>query len=345
MLRELASGAVMVGVVVLGAASAHADDEATLPLRIDYAAPLSCPSEELFVAQLRERVPTIRVALEGEAASAVKVDVVLADSDDPYQAKLVLVDREGARSERVVTGSSCADVVRALAFITSVYAVERAPRPDPQAQLRVTPPPPPAAPPSSPSPPSLASNRDRVPVLVPRRAADALLASVGARNGIGTGLGPEIAIAYERFEEGTSLAPALRLRVAFAPSAMSSALTNDRLVARLFTAAVDGCALRIGTADHTLGIAPCLRFEGGVATGEIERTVGGAPWFAPGALAHLRWVLADHLLVEADAGVVLPLVRTRWYAYSPPQSNDATLLARAPALAPTFSISAGWAFR
>jgi hypothetical protein len=325
-----------------GPSLAKADDTATLPLRIEYAAPAACPSEELFVAQVRERVSSVRVAGSGESASAVtvKVEVVLADSDEPYAAKLVLLDVDGTRSERVVNGVSCADVVRALAFIVSVYAVERAPRPpDPPTEVKVAPPPPPA--PSTP-PPSQ-RDPDRVAVIVPTRTAHALLASVGARNGMASRFGPEVGIAYERFEEGTTFAPALRVRVALAPITLESG--SDRLVGRLFTAAVDGCGFRVGNERHTFGVSPCVRLEGGVATGDNGNTIGAAPWFAPGALAHLRMVLADHLLLEADAGVQVPLIQNRFSAYTPPTANDTAVLARTPSVATTFALSAGWAFR
>ncbi len=323
---RLAGSAVVT--LLASVAPAHAED-ASIPLRVEYTAPIACPSDELFVAQVRERTPRIRLAAEGEASKVAKVDVALAPSGQ-YEGRLALAEPEGGASERVVTGESCADVVRAVAFVVSVFAVERSTQAGPEAPA----PPPPASRERTVEP-------DRVSP--ERRSGWAILASAGVRNGVGETFGPAISAAVERYEEGTWLAPSVRARVQFAQSTMQT--DGERLVGRLFTAGVDGCALRLGPVDGAFGVSPCLRFEGGLAHGDIGSSSGGAPWFAPGALARGRLRLVSGLVVELDAGISVPLVHSRFAAYTPPSVRDVKRLAQAPAIAAELAASVGWAFR
>lgn len=256
-----ASIALLVVWVLTSARSARADlagsvaPRGVIPLRIEYVAPAVCPSSELFYGQIRERAPDVHLVPDNEVATIVKVRVVSAPpaAADPFHAQLVLeAQAEQAptpeRTERVVTGASCADVVRAVAFVVATFVVERASHADTASEVRVRSP--------SPSAPSTPPEEVRVLPIPRARRYSALLASVGARTGIGTMKGPTVGIAFERFVEGSWLAPSVRPSLAFGVTGRT--LAPDTITVRLFTAAVDGCAFGLGRLDRRRGraIAP-----------------------------------------------------------------------------------------
>lgn len=319
----------LLALVTVRTAPAQAAPSRGLPVRIDYTAPPNCPSREMFFTQVADRAPDVQLAAEGENATLVKVDVTTSDSAEPFQARLALTsEAQGApeRSERVLTGRSCADVVRAVAFIVSVFVVERAPHVEE---------PPPLPPPQSPPP----NEPDRASTPSSHRASTAILLSGGMRNGFGDVLGPSASIAVERFEEGSWLAPSIRPSLTFASVVQHAG--NDRMVGRLFIAAVDGCAFRLGR--DAIGVSPCLRLEGGVAHADNGPSSIVAPWLAPGALARLRSHIGG-LVTELDAGVVVPLFVNRFHAYTPPTPSGANRVASSPIIATELAVSVGWGF-
>lgn len=319
-------------------AVAHAED-AMLPadstLRVAYAAPLPCPSEDLFVAQIRERAPDVRVVSADEAATLAGVDIV-SESDGSFRARLVLESQSAPRSERIVTGQSCADVVRAVAFIVSTFAFEQTSHVEAANEAKA------AAPAPEPAP----SDDDRDHASKgPRKAFWAVLGSLGARDGIGSTFGPSYRLALERFEEGSWLSPSIRPSIGLAT--VSEYAGSDSLDGRLYTLALDGCAFRLGRADGLFGVSPCLRVEGGLEVGQLGAANSealGLAWLAPGALARFRSRLPIGLVVELDAGFVVPLFPHRFYAYSQPAQSSTRLLASSTPVSTEISGSVGWAF-
>lgn len=320
-------------------AVAHAEDAMrpadSSTLRVVYAAPLTCPSEDLFVAQVRQRAPDVRVVPAEQASTLAGVEIV-AESDASFRARLVMESKLAPRSERIVTGQSCADVVRAVAFIVSTFAFEQTSNVEAANDAKA------AAPAPEPGPPP--DDRDHLSK-GPRKTFWAVLGSLGARDGIGDSFGPSYRLAFERFEEGSWLSPSIRPSVGLATA--SEYAGGESFDGRLYTLALDGCAFRLGRADGLFGVSPCLRVEGGLEVGQLGAANSGAlalAWLAPGALARFRSRFGIGLVVELDAGFVVPLFPHRFYAYSQPAQSNTRLLASSTPVSTEISGSIGWAF-
>src|SRR5262245_45439686 len=99
---------------LLGAAgSARAENT---PYTLFYLPAEGCPTAEQFSTELSNRAPWL-VEAEREAALAIEVSF---EEGPPLTGMLVLRDADGNTTQRSVPGSSCAEVVSALALITTV---------------------------------------------------------------------------------------------------------------------------------------------------------------------------------------------------------------------------------
>lgn len=104
--------------VVLAGALAGSDARAEVPhLRISYEAHEGCPSAEAFLRELLARTSRARAAAPDEAALEVRVHITR--SGGASRGRITLGREERARV-REVGGSTCAEVVAALALITAL---------------------------------------------------------------------------------------------------------------------------------------------------------------------------------------------------------------------------------
>ncbi|MGH7294495.1 MAG: hypothetical protein ACRELB_06170, partial [Polyangiaceae bacterium] len=89
------------------------------PIRIEYAAPPTCPPESAFFAQLRARTSRVTRAATGARARTFAVTVV--PRGRRIAGHLVIRDPDGATAaERDVAGDTCEEVVEALALVTAL---------------------------------------------------------------------------------------------------------------------------------------------------------------------------------------------------------------------------------
>jgi hypothetical protein len=272
------------------------------PVHLTYRAASSCADRSAFIEQIRSRTDRLRDARPDEPARTV--EVTLTEVPGGVSGYLRTRTPDGAESERTIQGSSCANVVSALALIVALAvdpeastAPRRAARPPAQ-----RPPPPARLPPPAPAP-------TRGPGW-----------GLGFQASVRTAVAPDPLFAIGGY---------LKLELRSGPLSGGSAklaVQHGRQTARVVggsgeiawtDAHIDGCPWGFQF-TRALSLAPCLGFDGGVVTvSGVEDTPNPdsvtRPWLSIGALARgslspLRW-----LALEPELGVGFPLVRDRYY--------------------------------
>lgn len=334
--------------ILLGAAAARADG--VEPIRIQFQAPVGCPDSAAFTDQVRARTAKARPAAPGERARTFSVSVT--QEPRISKGQLTIEDKQGESAVREVSGQTCTEVVAALALITAL-AIDPDASTSPQAPASPAPlPAPPPAPPRSASPPMTGtgflpappplpapSSRPRaltiddaiwpplampLPIWIPpaeaevdtsrwRAAVGAHLLALGAV-APDLVLGTAVFIDVSRTGAGV-LSPTFRLSVL---RAASDSIQNEAGVASLgFTAGrLEGCPVRLAI-EPSFGVSPCALIDAGALRG--TGTAGEAsaaetrPWVAAGIGGRLQWDVLDFLLIEAEGGLVIPIVRDTFF--------------------------------
>jgi hypothetical protein len=267
---------------------ANADIE---PVHVRYSAPAGCSSREAFVRELARRTSRVRVE-ETQSAGATFV-VELADRSDGVLGQLRWLEPDGAETARSVSGTTCEEVVSALALIAAVLV-------DPESLTRNQ---------TSPAPAVGPSERETWSF----RPSFGAGARVTTATGPGWSLGPSLELGLEAERDGRR-GPALRL----AFERVSSPTETTRAGDADFTTTLGRlslCPLRLPTTG-ALFAAPCAGFELGELHGEGTRTTGpdeaSLLWLAADPFVSLAYRPLRILSVELEAGAVFPLVRGRF---------------------------------
>jgi hypothetical protein len=316
---------------------AHAEAES---VHIDYAAPAGCPDGAAFLGALRMRTTRFRPSSDEQAR---RFRVRVSAGERAFSGALEIRGTDGSTAVRRVDAAVCAEVTDALALMTALAIdpdallnppapqpegrpaapdVEPA-EPDPVRVARIMPPPPPAQPPQirTPSPPwrwSAGLHGHSTFLLAP-----------------GLGYGGELFVDAEA-PPSSRLGPAVRMGVFLQQSDVdlpSGAGARFRWAA----AALDGCPVRLAMLHGRLALHPCLAFHLGGLHGAgrdmAEPRRAWSLWADAGLVLRLRIAATEHLLLEAQGQVVLPLYRpkfeitdnfTPWQAYAVPRLGVTT---------------------
>jgi hypothetical protein len=300
-------------------------DGAAVGLRYEVAA--SCPSSDAFEASVHRL--GARVAFRREGALASTVDVSVARRGATFVGSLVLGDGPA----RVVEGATCAEVVDALALITSL-AMDATPAPvlvvsaatSPAAPVAAVPPPPPllvplspltlstpmATPPPAPRPVAPAEPRpsDRAG---PRPWHVDVDSAATLRTGVApvSMLGVRAGAALTREADGL-FAPQLGLAVVYATSSPYDAASPDATF-KLAAAQLTACPM--GVTKGELTAYACVASDLGAVMGQGESadvaSVAHAARFwadlVVGPRARVR--VAGPVFAQLDADAAFSLVR------------------------------------
>ena len=115
--RQVAAGAVLVGGVAIPQARADAAPASDVSIRVDYRAPAACPSRGEFLDGVRRY--TAKWSLVDDGGASHELLVALERPDAAWAGTLEIA--VGSRkTRRVVSGPSCATVVRALAVMVAL---------------------------------------------------------------------------------------------------------------------------------------------------------------------------------------------------------------------------------
>ena len=336
-----------------GAARAQESQEAPEPLSVAYEAPEGCPTAEAFFREVSARTTRARAPLPDERARVMHV--VVTRRGERYGGRLWIDDASRVGTARAVEGTTCSEVVGALALIGALAVDPRASTapvaPTSRAQTDAGDALPPAPAPSktavSMAPPPTAQRAETPgPGPAPRPAPPP------TRVGVAVGVQAEAlfvagAVGSGRvfgdlsFRSADSIfAPAIRLAVA-------RSLDVDRAAAiggaslRWTVGSLELCPLRLRLAPP-LALRPCA----GAAAGALDASGTGIaasssrtrPWGALAALGRLVWEPLAWLDLELEAGATAPLVRESFF-FTP-----STAVYRAPPVAFLSRAGAGLRF-
>ncbi|MBX3205723.1 MAG: hypothetical protein KF764_11690 [Labilithrix sp.] len=335
-------------VLVAGATRSFAAPADAEPLRVELAAPASCPVEPSLLARVQRHTTRVREAKPGEAARVLAVTIEA--RGDGFRGDLRLVE-QGDELDRTIPGATCEEVLAAAALIAALTI-------DPRAS-------------STPGPPASSHDavaegadagtepRSRRPTSPARRSEAArpslrrsprLRASLGASldvHGL-DGLVPGRSVWVEG-GLARGLEPALRLRLG---QLRSFTVVSDARAAffELRTLALEGCMTAVSAggrrrspgAPSPFDLRPCVQATGGLfegASSAFRVTREPRPWFAVGGFVQGRWRFFGPLALEASLGFAAPLVRDDFFF------RPRTLIYRAPEAFFVGNVGVGVTFR
>ena len=315
-------------------------------LSYDASAP-SGPDAPAFRAAIRARTDRARLAGEREKATTFAVRIT-AGPDERVVGELTIHEPDGAPRVRTMESETCGDVARAIALVVALVL-------DPDADTSADPPlpvpdgpdgrdaprPPPASPPPTANPSSAATGPP------PSPAPATVRVGVGGAIGVLGGVGPSVAplagafVEAERAGAGPSwFRPTARLAVDLATVAGDHGVGSQRYLWLAATARVCPVQLPVGT---SVRVGPCVGMQAGrhqATTSDLPNARTSAkPWLAPTATVSLAWRATGRVTLELQGGIVVPLVRTRFFL-----APDVTLF-RVPAVTGMAAASAIVHFR
>ncbi|MEP7050063.1 MAG: hypothetical protein ABJB12_06905 [Pseudomonadota bacterium] len=298
----LSWGAALAVVCCASRARAQAPGQA---FRLEYWSEGRCPDASEFARQIQTRAPRLRPAVADEPALGFYAELV--ERAGSATGRLTARSADGREVTREVRGSTCDDVVTALALIAALAA-------DPNQTVE--------APPSAPLPAVRRARHarrveeaDELPPVLPPPAPRWTF-------GVGGGLSfdssiapsPGYGLGVEFDAEGPEGSP---WRALFGLSAIRAAApkTPTRAGYASFTyVAFRGTACPLRWPEATpLFLRPCVFLDAGVLEGNVSLGSNNQDeaktWFAAGAFARVEALADDVLSFQLDGGVTAPLKR------------------------------------
>jgi hypothetical protein len=304
---------VVVSVVALAApARAQRSEEA---VRIQYAAPASCPDAASFVAQLRERTQRGRFAAASELARTFSV--TLAADAQGFSGEIEFLDESGAKVNRRVHGEQCDAVLSSLALITALALDATLRSEEGEAVAPITPPDPTPAPQVPPKPAVDAAHGQ--PTQVSRRGLRAVRAGVQAAYGTPISA-PRLGVLGElEFRSG----PSLRLTAHYGWHELEVDAGRSANL-RLMGLETSLCPWRF--AWGALGLTPCAAVDlgalraAGVPSAQLTQSGDETIWWASiSAQFGLSLRLPAPFWVELRGAAEFPLRAGYQFTFESPQ--------------------------
>jgi hypothetical protein len=294
-------------------ADAQATPTRTIAVRVDYQSPTDCPAEAAFVEQLMVRSSSVRVARPAEPGTRLVVHITRAEGSAASHGELQLLGEDGSEAAREVDGDSCQSVVDALALMSAI-ALDPTVHDNPALVAPATQPPGPLV-------------ADLGEVHTAFRGANGLELVVLGGGGVAFGLSPVGAPSVRAAAEFSSgprsgWSPSLRFGFDYATSGSTSVPGGSIRVTRS-VAFLHACPnwWRLGP----FRLAPCFEIDGGglAASGlDVTPSLSAVrPWFAMGPVGNARYAPSrGRFFVEIEGGVILPVVRDRFFFDSEPSA-------------------------
>jgi hypothetical protein len=309
----------------------------TIPIRINYDAPPSCPNQDAFFDSLRARTERVRNAQGNEPR--VDVNVRVTHGDHRFHGEMREVVNQSETSARGVDGETCKEVIEALSFTVALSLDPEAHAPAPPPVMHPQPkpdgpsvvvPPVVATPVSAPAPPPAAAARFELEVGL------SVLGTVVETAGFATGGGLSVML-LRRAKASSS--GAVQLSLLFAGTGLPSAPDDHQT--RFGALTLDGCPFRHQSGNWEF--APCalgaLGFTELTGRGLVTPATVNRTWFSAGIDLQVFWLLGRGMVFESAFGASVPLVRRRYYTNSPDQ-----VVASTPALSPLVRLGLGYRF-
>lgn len=300
-----------------------------VPVRVEVEAPTECATAESFVARVRARTARARAAREDDEGPTYRLSVVSANG----RVNGILVADGG--EPRTLSGTSCNEVVEALAITVALAIDAESPEPVDFPSTRPAASTNPAAP---------------APVSRTREAAGAETLSTVWSAGAGveasvTSMGalallPTPALFAELGPHATPLLTP-RFRASVATFAGDLNPGDGRAEFRWWVGRLDGCPLQVRITERLVG-RPCIGAEIGALSakglGISQASSSQSAWLAARGLATVAWSAVGNLSFTANVGFSVPITRER-FLFAPSE-----VVFTAPALAPFAGIAAAVTF-
>lgn len=345
-------------VLALGASAGASEEQ--FVVRVRYAAPTGCPTEDAYLRQVLRRARLIRLAAGSEPAREFRA--VITKEANTYQARLEFIDPDLHRVSREIEGSTCDEVTSALVLITALAIDPLLSEPTHQSDTREAP--------AASGPESMSSSvvpgstipegKSNVPRQVEPKTSQAWVPALGMTLGAVSDAAPDwapnIALLTEFTPPGRSAAVRLELSYTESTTAPVNA-AGARF--RLMAAALHGCPW-VGNVTGRLRIWPCAAFEAGEfhARGRTSPSLPfpnttNAWWLAGDADLRAELDLSRYLAFEVGGKMRVPIIRNTFVyerpliqAYTTPALGAAIyiginvrLSARKPGLSSASSLS------
>ncbi len=276
-----------------------------------------CSSADELRDAVRRRAPELEEANALDVARSFSVEVATG-SDGVTRGSVRIQEPSGANVTRRLEGRSCREVLDALAFIVAelgrAVSIEASPA---DATLQLAAPTESLEPMTEPAPPRTLVTPSPAPT---RTDTARRLWQAGV--GVEAVFTPTpswrpaqaayIDVSWPR--PGMLLAPSARVTALRATSgAVRGAIGDAELL--WVSGRMEVCPLRWG--DERWWAVPCVMVEAGLleATGSraANTTTQRTLWLAPGLTARAALAVLDALVVEADAGALLPVIQPRFF--------------------------------
>ena len=280
---------------------------------LDYNVPAGCPDAAGFREQVLGRTHRMRFA-EPDTPAALTWSVRVAETSSGRRGTLRVLGSGAGNLARSVTATSCEQVVSALGLVAALSV-------DPEASLTAPEKSPPAPPAPAPPKPTPATPASPTRANQPSRAGDATRAtklSVGLTLTGQSGVAPKLAWAPRPFF-GISFRGRSGYTWGLGLSAMqthgSAAVAIGRADFTWTTARLEAFPVR--WSYGRLRFEPALFVEGGqlrargvgiTPAAEVRR-----PALLAGGLGRLSFLAVDLLLLQVEAGPLVPVLRDRFY--------------------------------
>jgi hypothetical protein len=297
--------------LLLGASSHAAAAE---PARFSYTAPAGCPSEQDFVQRVAERSLHERPAASDELA--LSFTVTLSEDADGVLGRVEFTDRDGTPVSRAVRGATCDEVASSIALVTAL-AIDARAETEAAASASVRAPPAPTSEPTPPSPPHAVAEP------VAERPVSTLFFTAGFGGGFQSFVGPTGGLSLDAFLGVTSGPGGGALRLSAWHLRASGSQAGREAVFRAWGGRFDACPLAFER--RSVFATPCLAVDAGFLRAEgVESASLPHPhdasiaWFAATLLGRAGVVLGGLVVLEAEGGLTLPLVRKE-FGFSKPE--------------------------
>ncbi len=283
-------------------------------IRIEFDAPSGCSTADAFYEGVHARTDRVRWAVEGETAVQIRIRLYRA-ATTKIRGELRLSDQEGEKETRTVDGSTCDEVVEALALTVtlaldpSALLTGKNPKPaadDSAATWVAVPPPAPTAPPARMAEPVRASHWEI--------SADMMAASIISPGfSMGPALGARFLTPGSGFGSWVFGATLLHVQSDFLRSTERGAFSLTGLELAL-------CPMRVDVTSD-LDVALCAAMTSGWlrASGlDVSHAITvDRSWWSAGLRGTSSMRLAGGLRLEMRIGADVPLIRREFTVNEP----------------------------
>jgi hypothetical protein len=272
-------------------------EEAPEPIRIDFTAPPGCPDASAFERELKRR--TRRAWEPAGRVSARSLTVSITSDKGLYRGRFLLEDPGNASQSDEVPWEGCDDIVAALAVKAAIAIDGSPPRPMP-----IVGPGFPLWDKPWPVRPALFVLGERPQPW--RLTVGANLTAIGA---ISPFLTPAASVHIDMTREGEGLG-ATTVRISILRAIEDIDVNGDILTMQWISSRLEVCPLK--RLIPPISVSPCMAVDTGAIEWKLTPPGAARHWIAFDLIGRVQLALFERLILEFQAGVIMPLTRNEF---------------------------------